>query len=81
MTKGLGRVGPRTEFKSAFILSYDLLGQNIQDSTSTFRIYAQIWYGGSTYLKSDYFRNYIAGVNVYNQRNGLSNGTHIFRLL
>ena len=46
MTKELGRVGPRTEFKSAFILSYDLLGQNIQDSTSTFRIYAQIWYGG-----------------------------------
>ena len=40
MTTELGRVGRRTEFKLAFILSYDLLGQNIQDSTSTFRIYA-----------------------------------------
>ena len=81
MTKELGRVGPRTEFKSAFILSYDLLGQNIQDNTPTFRIYAQIWYGGSTYLKSDYCRNLIEDANVYNQRYDLPNGTHIFRLL
>lgn len=76
MATELGRVGPRTEFKSAFILSYDLLGQSIQDNTSTFRIYAQIWYGGGTYLKSDYCRNYIAGVNVFNSSYNLPNGTH-----
>ena len=64
-------------YSTAFIGTYQVLGQNTEGNYTTFRLYAYFYYGGGTRVTSSYSTFQIDGTTVYSGSYSFTPGYHL----
>lgn len=64
-------------YSTAFIGTYQVLGQNTEGNYTIFRLYAYFYYGGGTRVTSSYSTFQIDGTTVYNGSYSFTPGYHL----